>query len=317
MIRTWAALALLAASWLPGLGYFEPVSWPAWAVMVTAAVLLLAGGWDKAALAAAGPPTAVPAGPSLARGELVPPYGPSRMPTARLGKERRSWRFCLRPGSCPGRTRRCRWRSASDWCWAGRPFRAGGRRALGWGAVQAGLVLLVQSLAMMHYAGFTARWHDLPWPLAWLVGLIASTSGLDAALDQSTVAIYSMPEIHRFAATWELLVDPVSVCFLVGGLVILGLRAVGLKNRGPAGRGRVGPGVGPLAAATDRPAVDPLHAPRAPRRRRDGDEPVFQPLGTPSVGRRPGVVGLVVRPSAGGDGGRTLRGPASNRRPAG
>ncbi len=44
MIRIWAALALLAASWLPGLGYFEPVSWPAWAVMVTAAVLLLAGG---------------------------------------------------------------------------------------------------------------------------------------------------------------------------------------------------------------------------------------------------------------------------------
>ncbi len=67
MIRTWAALAMLAASWLPGLGYFEPVSWPAWAVMVMAAVLLLAGGnatgldgiggtvgWDKAA-SAAGP----------------------------------------------------------------------------------------------------------------------------------------------------------------------------------------------------------------------------------------------------------------------
>jgi hypothetical protein len=99
--------------------------------------------------------------------------------------------------------------------------------ALGWGAIRAGLVLLVQALAMMVYAGLTARCHDLPWPLAWVVGLIASTAGLDAALDQSTVAIYSMPEIHRFAATWESLVDPVSVCFLAGGLLILGLLPVG------------------------------------------------------------------------------------------
>ena len=229
MIRTWAALALLAASWLPGLGYFEPVSWPAWAVMVTAAVLLLAGGWDKAALAAAGPPTAVPAGPSLARGELVPPYGPSRSAHSTVGQG--TTLLALLPAA---------W--LMPWPYKAVPLAIGvglvlgwapvPRRwpaALGWGAVQAGLVLLVQSLAMMHYAGFTARWHDLPWPLAWLVGLIASTSGLDAALDQSTVAIYSMPEIHRFAATWELLVDPVSVCFLVGGLVILGLRAVGLR----------------------------------------------------------------------------------------
>ena len=107
--------------------------------------------------------------------------------------------------------------------------------ALGRGAIRAGLVLLAQSPAMMVYAGFTARGHDLPWPLAWLVGLIASTSGLDAAVDQSTVAIYSMPEIHRFAATWELLVDPVSVCFLAGGLVILGLSPVGNALRGVPG----------------------------------------------------------------------------------
>ena len=105
---------------------------------------------------------------------------------------------------------------------------------MGSGAIRAGLVLLVQSLAMLVYAGFTARWHDLPRPLAWLVSLIASTSGLDAALDQSTVAIYSLPGIHRFAATWELLVDPVSVCFLLGGLVLVGLSCLAAK-RGSVG----------------------------------------------------------------------------------
>jgi hypothetical protein len=210
MIRTWAALALLAASWLPGLGYFEPVSWPAWAVMVTAAVLLLAGG-------------------KVTSGQWSVASG-------------RNWRS---PASLATDHRPLTTLSATllallptvwlmPWPYKAVPLAIGVGLALGWapiprrwptalgrGAIRAGLVLLAQSLAMMVYAGFTARWHDLPWPLAWLVGLIASTSGLDAALDQSTVAIYSLPEIHRFAATWELLVDPVSVCFLAGGLVIL------------------------------------------------------------------------------------------------
>ena len=109
---------------------------------------------------------------------------------------------------------------------------------------------------MMVYAGLTARCHELPRPLAWLVGLIASTAGLDAAVDQSTVAIYSMPEIHRFAATWELLVDPVSVCFLAGGLVLLGLTSVGSALRGVAEAGN-----GPLSVARIATAGDPHRLP--------------------------------------------------------
>ena len=87
MIRTWAALARLAASWLPGLGYFEPVSWPAWAVMVTAAVLLLARG-------------------KLTSGQWPVASGRSWQSPASLATDhrplatflQRSWRCCLRPG---------------------------------------------------------------------------------------------------------------------------------------------------------------------------------------------------------------------------
>jgi hypothetical protein len=207
MIRTWAALALLAASWLAGLGYFEPVSWPAWALMVTAAALLLAE-----------------ANPRRAAG--VVSHASAVSPGGHAGKMLSTATFlALLPAAwfMPWPYKAAPLAIAAGLALAWLPIPRRWPASLGSGAIRAGLVLLVQSLAMLLYAGFTARWHDLPRPLAWLVSLIASTSGLDAALDQSTVAIYSLPGIHRFAATWELLVDPVSVCFLVGGLVLVGL----------------------------------------------------------------------------------------------
>jgi len=42
MIRPWLALALLAGSWLVGLHYYRPESWPTWAASVLAGTLLLA-----------------------------------------------------------------------------------------------------------------------------------------------------------------------------------------------------------------------------------------------------------------------------------
>jgi len=100
-------------------------------------------------------------------------------------------------------------------------------QSLGWGAVKAGVVLLGQGLVIEAYAVQTARCHDLPGPLARLLGSVASLLGIDAAVDGSTVAMHSLREInsraamHYMAATWDLLVDPASLAFLVGGLILL------------------------------------------------------------------------------------------------
>jgi hypothetical protein len=95
MIRTWAALALLAASWLAGLGYFEPVSWPAWALMVTAAALLLAE-----------------ANPRRAAG--VVSHASAVSPGGHAGKMLSTATFlALLPAAGP--TKRRRWRSQPGW----------------------------------------------------------------------------------------------------------------------------------------------------------------------------------------------------------
>ena len=63
-----------------------------------------------------------------------------------------------------------------------------------------------------------------------------------------------MRKIHLFGATWDLLLDPVTWCFLVGGMVLLAWRAqTGLPRGGqlrPWGCGGPQTGVssGPVAA---------------------------------------------------------------------
>ena len=41
MIRTWLGIAILAASWLPGLGYYEPANRLLWLAMVILGTVLL------------------------------------------------------------------------------------------------------------------------------------------------------------------------------------------------------------------------------------------------------------------------------------
>jgi len=49
------------------------------------------------------------------------------------------------------------------------------------GAIAAGVVMLVQALALEVYASQTARSHELPWPLPDLLAGIAGLMGVDAA----------------------------------------------------------------------------------------------------------------------------------------
>ena len=199
MIRAWIGLALLSASWLLGVGYYHPPKWPAWTVAVVLGTVLLVS-----------KPTRLPSRRELgiALAILLPtvwlmpwPYRAAPLLIVvgiglQLAVVERRW---LKP--------------------------------LGWAAVKAGTVLLAQSLALLAYTFQTARCHDLPRPLPTLLGWIASLLGIDAAVHGQTLTMHSRREIaqtaavHYLATTWELLLDPATFCFFVGGLILLALRA--------------------------------------------------------------------------------------------
>jgi len=86
--------------------------------------------------------------------------------------------------------------------------------------VGAGAVLLIQSLAMLLYESMTARSHELPLPLARLLLRITQLLGAEVALDGTTLTMRTAKAVHRLGATWELLLDPVTLCFLIGGIIL-------------------------------------------------------------------------------------------------
>lgn len=191
MIRSWLGLALLAASWLFGLHFYQPANWLAWAVAVVAGAGLLGG-------------------------------LPLRLPNARQSG------LALLLLVAPA------W--VLPWPWRAAPLLVllalGAHLAVGsrhWATrlsasgVYAGLILLAQALAILLYVHQTARSHDLPPTLAHLAGAAAWLVGADVAVDGPSLVIRSMRHLHRLAATWELLLDPATLGFFVGGLVLLAL----------------------------------------------------------------------------------------------
>ncbi len=191
MKRAWIATALLAGSWLFGLGYYQPGNAAVWCGLVFAAVLLLGGaqvrwpGQRQAVLAA------VLLLPSV---WLVPlPY--KAIPLLLAGG------LLLTALAVPRR-------------WP---------RWLGQGGVVAAGILLAQSLALEGYAALTACAHELPMPLAHLLAAVTRCIGIETALDGSWLVLRSLEPTQRVGATWDLLLDAGSVGFLAGGLVVLGL----------------------------------------------------------------------------------------------
>ncbi len=189
MIRYWIGIALLAGSWLLGLEYFCPAQPFAWFAAVVAGVVLLGN-----------------ARKSLAGSHLRVAIVVLLLPAVWFA----SWPYRAAPlliaagVAVPLLPIRKRW---SDW--------------LAGGAVVAGVVLLVQALALELYAACTAYSHELPWPLPELLAGVATLLGIDAAADGSTIAMHSIRQVHRLAATWELLLDPATLLFLIGGLMLL------------------------------------------------------------------------------------------------
>jgi len=200
VIRLWIGTALLAGSWLLGLSYFQPASQFAWVCAVVAATVLLSG---------------------------LPVCWPDRrqMIAAVLLLLPAVWLLPLPYRAIPLLI-------AGGLILQLAPVPRNWPRKLGHGAAAAGLILLIQSLVLQCYAILTARAHELPGPLAGLAAVAPRLLGIDVTADGATLAMRSIHEMRRFGATWELLLDPATLCFFVGGLAMLGLLCFGSLPRG-------------------------------------------------------------------------------------
>jgi len=223
MILTWVGVALLAGSWLLGLDYYLPAGPIGWIVVVAVGTALLSARIKECSS---------PLG-EKAESNVQPQSGPHPGPLPKGEGEKLLALVLLLP---------------AVW-YAPWPYRAApllivvglllellvGRRWLqkravqwlGRGSLAAGVVLLAQIPVMAVYTWWTARSHDLPNPLPEILSGLARLQGADATAhvtaDDSSVVIHTIRRIHRLAATYDLLLDPASVCFFVGALVVLGL----------------------------------------------------------------------------------------------
>jgi hypothetical protein len=189
MRRAWVGLALLSVSWLFGLRYYHAENWPAWTALILVGASLLT---------------------------RVRPFLPDKresaaamillLPVVVVAP----WPYRVAPllilvGLALGVT----------------PIPRRWPKAIGSAALAAGVILTVQLPAVLAYESLTARSHELPRPLGLLLLGMARLLGIDAALDGSDLALYSVRTVHRLGATWELFLDLPTLCFLVGGIVLL------------------------------------------------------------------------------------------------
>jgi hypothetical protein len=204
MLRSWVGVALLAGSWMMGLNYFYPANPWAWFATVAVAVVMLSAGSARGCCRGTNSTAAIAGGHrGLAIAALLLllpavwyvmwPYRAAPLLIAlglllRLAPLRRRWARCLAAG-----------------------------------AIAAGVVMLVQLLALELYTECTARSHELLWPLPDALAGIGLLLGMDVSANGSSIAVHSMRQVRRLGATWELLLDPETFLFYVGGLTMLAL----------------------------------------------------------------------------------------------
>ena len=195
MIRLWIGIALLTGSWLLGLDYSYPASPWAWFATVASAVALLSKPSNK------------PLAASQQRLSIITVV--LLLPVLWYA----SWPYRAAPllivfGLALNLL----------------PLRKRWSDGLSNGAIMAGVVMFVQALALALYAGQTALSHELPWPLPNMLAGVAALLGIDATANGSNIVMHSIRQLHRLGATWELLLDPATFLFLVGGIAMLAMR---------------------------------------------------------------------------------------------
>jgi len=245
MIYCWIATALLAGSWLFGLDYYYPASPLVHTVLIAAALGLLAVGcaWPKSEpiQSAKSEPIQTPRSQRIqnAVGHDTADRPPAPAENVDLSE-------ALQPHSI---LPEAAWARAAiallvvpAAVWMSWPYRLAPLlaavglaatlidipqqwlRRLCWGSFIAGMILHAQAAAIAVYGQLTARSHDLPWPLPGLLAIVAQALGIEAAAQSDAVVLHSMRQVHRLGATWDLLLDPATLCFAVGALVVFGLQ---------------------------------------------------------------------------------------------
>ncbi|MDP6046045.1 MAG: hypothetical protein QGG25_10585, partial [Phycisphaerae bacterium] len=165
MKRAWIGVAILSASWMFGLSYYYAAQWIVWAIALAAAIPFLM----YAVRIVPSRNIALIAIVLLAPMIVAAPW-PYRAAAILIA-------IGLAIGALQITDR-----------WTGR---------LGSGFSLAGVILLAQSVAMVGYESFTARFPDLPGPLTKLMGALGRMVGIDVAAHGSDLSMFTMRQVHR------------------------------------------------------------------------------------------------------------------------
>ena len=194
MRRAWIGVALLAGLWLLWVDYYhQPVD-----VWVSALVLVLG------VVLVAGVPLRLPSRPAAAVGAVLAVAAAWLAP----------WPYNVGPILIVG-----------GLTIAAMPVPRPWDRRFGGTALAAGVVLLLQWAALVAHQAFTARYAQLPMPLSEILEHVVKLLGMDASFNGRTLTVFGMRENQPFAATWSLLLDPVTLGFIVGGITVILMQA--------------------------------------------------------------------------------------------
>lgn len=252
----WLAVALLAVSWLWGVHYFAPTQLGWWLVALVAALVCMvfaprtpsrkrqAGSWEGAT------PCSLPAHPLPVRATPPRPIEPKEPPApvpirsdplAGLQFPKGLGLFTFLLFLVPA------------WCWPW-PWKAAPLAMLAgllgvWfvqcspmvdrfcqhlsrAAIIAGMVLLLQALALEAYMAHTARTHELPGWLRIPAVAMAKLVDFETADNGTDLVFRVLGNPHRIGITWEWFLDPATVLFFAGGLVWLAWNCLELVPTG-------------------------------------------------------------------------------------
>ncbi|HEX3359051.1 MAG TPA: hypothetical protein VHS31_18875 [Tepidisphaeraceae bacterium] len=97
-------------------------------------------------------------------------------------------------------------------------------RTIGSAAISAAAILLIQSITLSAYIQLIARWNDLPACIAQAIVAISRFIGISATYDGQSIQLIAPHLNLPLAATWDLLIDPMTACFFAGALLWIGFR---------------------------------------------------------------------------------------------